>query len=92
MVQQDLRGLARSRIGAGQLPPCVEVILLGSTGSGIPCALCDAPIAIHEVEYEVQVASRRGSSWRFHIRCHAVWRDVCDELWPPEPSPQGQTA
>jgi hypothetical protein len=92
MVYQDLRLLARARIDAGELPPCEPVMLLGTTGCGTRCALCDAPITTGEVQYEVEVASRRGSCWRFHIRCHAVWRDVCDELWPPDISPHGQTA
>jgi hypothetical protein len=92
MVFQDLKLLARARIDNGELPPCETVTLLGTTGSGAKCALCDAPITEREVEYEVELARHRGMSWRFHIRCHNVWRDVCDELWPPEASPHGQTA
>ena len=92
MLLQDLQLLARARIDNGELPPCETVTLLGTTGSGAKCALCDAPIAETEVEYEVEVARHRGMSWRFHIRCHNVWRDVCDELWPPEASPHSQTA
>jgi hypothetical protein len=92
VASQDLRLIARYRLDVGQLPPCEPITLLGAVGSGAPCALCDSPITPREVEYEVEVASRRGSSWRFHIRCHAAWRDVCDELWPPEASPEGQTA
>jgi hypothetical protein len=92
MVFQDLRLLARARIDAGELPPCEPVTLFGATGSGAHCSLCNTPISAPEVEYEVEVAGHRGATWHFHIRCHAVWRDVCDELWPPESSPQGQTA
>jgi hypothetical protein len=88
----DMRLLARTRIHSGELPPCEHVTLLGSVGSGASCALCDSPITPREVEYEVELVGRRGSRWRFHIRCHAVWRDVCDDLWPPEAPPYGQTA
>lgn len=92
MDSDDLRLRAINRIDTGELPPCGDVTLLGARGSGAACALCDSPITALEVEYEVEIAGRRGSRWRFHIRCHAVWRDVCDELWPPEAAPQGQTA
>jgi hypothetical protein len=92
MAFPDLRLLARTRIDSGQLPPCEHVTLLGSPGNGATCSLCDSPITSGQVEYDVEIAGRRGSCWRFHIGCHAIWRDVCDELWPPEAPAHGQMA
>lgn len=87
---QEIRLLARARIDAGQLPPCEPVTLLGTKGNGSKCALCDVPITDREVEYEVELPGRRGSTWRFHIACHDVWREICDELWPPSADGKGR--
>lgn len=90
---EDLRLLARRRLDAGELPPCKPVSVFGAIGTGTRCALCDATIAAPEVEYEVELAGRtEASTWHFHIRCFEAWRDVCDELWPPESAAQAQPA
>ncbi|MGH8287062.1 MAG: hypothetical protein ACRETT_15035 [Steroidobacteraceae bacterium] len=82
MIARDLHVLARGRLDAGELPLEEPVRLLGAAGGGAECALCGASITPREIEYEVELPSAGGlTSWRFHIRCHNVWRDVCDELY-----------
>jgi hypothetical protein len=49
-------------------------------GSGLPCAFCHQPIAIGEIEYEVDVLEHppyvpsSRSPLRFHVKCHDRWR------------------
>ena len=76
--EKSLRRIARERCESGELPNNHPVGTWAGPGNGQPCALCDEPIAVSQVEYEVDVPDgtvRR--VFRFHILCHQVWLLVC---------------
>jgi hypothetical protein len=60
----------RRRVDEGELPRDRPPKLWVSFGSGEPCAACDSAISpaqgMNEVEWEE-------TTYRFHIRCHALW-------------------
>lgn len=70
------------RVGAGTplAIPRQPLKVWAGQGSGLPCAYCDQPIAIGEVEYEVDVLEHPAdvpssrSPLRFHVKCHDRWR------------------
>jgi hypothetical protein len=76
-VAQDdraLHTLAKERIGTGELPREVERSILAGPGNESLCDLCNKPVDSPQIEYEVK--DFRGRSFRFHIRCHEIWRST----------------
>ena len=62
-----------AKIAAGLLPLATAGRQRIGKGSGCTCAACDGPITRADLEYEVNVGSRR--MLRFHSNCVAAWRD-----------------
>jgi len=60
----------RARILDGILWPLTHGEVLGSTGTGLPCAVCDDPVTSDEVEYEV---SGPTAVVRVHLACYHAW-------------------
>ena len=40
--------------------------------SGLPCCCCDQPISTG-TEYGPELCD--GPGWRFHLQCHAIWKE-----------------
>lgn len=48
-------------------------------GSGACCAICDEPISVHDVEFELEFAADDGVSpetYRAHRCCFLAWQDA----------------
>ncbi len=69
--EQTLHALAGELIRDGVLPCEVERALWAGSGDGSDCALCKAAVLPQQIEYEVE--DRSGRTYRFHVRCHALW-------------------
>jgi hypothetical protein len=75
----ELRPVALERIATGQLPRLVQSRTWAGPGTGKACALCDQPIHVDEVEYEIEDrADGRVQVFRLHLTCQGVWQDVAD--------------
>lgn len=75
MTQQQEEALqtrARERIEQGVLPREKPTRMWGGRGSGLPCSLCDEPIAETEPEMELEYEAR-APTVRFHLRCQSIW-------------------
>lgn len=72
--ERALRLLALSRVETGALPAAASQTVFAGRGSGLPCSLCDRPIA--ENDYEFEYGNDGGKAPRFHIRCQEIWRSV----------------
>jgi hypothetical protein len=72
-----LRRLARLVLEGGKLPQRVPDRTWGGPGIGAPCALCDQPITLDQMECEVQFAHDGVppglDRYHLHLRCFAVW-------------------
>jgi hypothetical protein len=66
----DLFARVRERLRDGTLWPLTDGHVLGSSGSGEPCAVCDEPITRAETEYEV---AGPVMIVRVHIACYYAW-------------------
>ena len=66
----DLFARVRERLLDGRLWPLSDGRVLGSTGTGQPCAVCDEPITTGEAEYEVAGPVMIA---RVHILCYQAW-------------------
>lgn len=77
MDEHTLREKARSVLHNGKLPNRRPDRTWGGPGVGAACAICDLPVARHQMEFEIQFA-RDGDSpgldkYHIHIRCFAAW-------------------
>lgn len=70
---RDIAARIGAKIAAGLLPLATEPRQQIGKGSGCSCAACDESITHTDVEYEVNIGSRR--MLRFHSDCHAAWTD-----------------
>jgi hypothetical protein len=62
-----------AKVAAGLLPLATDARQRIGKGTGAPCAACDESISHADLEYEVNVGSRR--VLRFHSNCLAAWKD-----------------
>jgi len=72
-----LHQLAQERISNGDLRHDPRTKVWAGKGTGALCSLCDEPIGVNEIEYEISVG---GESVRFHNDCHRVWMMECAEI------------
>ncbi|HZT04281.1 MAG TPA: hypothetical protein VFA39_18680 [Steroidobacteraceae bacterium] len=72
-----LRLLAKHKIKSGALPHTAPETAFAGRGSGLPCSLCEQPIAAND--YEFEYANGDGEIPRFHVRCQAIWQLVLTE-------------
>ena len=72
-----LRRLAVHKIEDGALPRTAPQTAFGGKGDGLPCSLCEQPIAASDYEFEYAVSA--DEIRRFHLRCHDVWQVVLAE-------------
>ena len=71
---------ARERIDQQLLPREKPARMWGGRGTGLPCCLCDAPIADSEPEMELEYeAPAPLATVRFHLRCQSIW-DVARQV------------
>jgi hypothetical protein len=76
--QMQLHRAARECLENGKLPRMHSQCIWGGYGRGDVCSLCGEPIRSSEVEFEVpEPEDGTGTSFRFHITCHAVWQLEC---------------
>jgi hypothetical protein len=71
--EHALRLEAKRRVADGRLPRAAPQCLWAGTGSGESCALCDRPIEIQQVEYELEFNTQAALVYRFHRICHQAW-------------------
>lgn len=69
-----LRLLAAQKIETGALPKAAVESVFAGKGSGLPCSLCERPIAASD--YEFEYANGGGKAPRFHFRCQEIWRSA----------------
>lgn len=74
-----LRVLAKRKIETGALPRAAPRSAFGGKGSGLPCSLCEQPIAASD--YELEYALGGGEIPRFHLRCQVIWQFVLAEWY-----------
>jgi hypothetical protein len=90
--EADLRRIAREKCKSGELPARVSPMSWAGPGNGARCSLCDLPIAVGDIEYEVEIGpeSKRGPLLiRFHNVCHTAWLSECGGLSVPKVSGPG---
>jgi len=66
----DLFARVRERILDGTLWPLTDGHVLGRSGTGEPCAVCDEPITRGEAEYEVAGPLM---IVHVHVSCYQAW-------------------
>jgi hypothetical protein len=69
-MDRDLFARVRERLLDGTLWPLTDGRVLGSHGTGQPCAVCDAIITSAETEYEV---AGPVIIVRVHVACYQAW-------------------
>ena len=75
--EEMLRARARERVEAGVLPRAKPARSWGGHGSGLPCSLCDLPIAANTTEMELEFdGAVSATSVRFHLQCQSIWESV----------------
>ncbi|HEX6211795.1 MAG TPA: hypothetical protein VF136_13525 [Methylomirabilota bacterium] len=70
----------RRMLETGALPCDEPGKVWAGRGVGTHCAACGEPIAVTDIEFEVDLAS--GTTLRLHRLCHEIWREECDTLQP----------
>jgi len=69
---------AKERMRSGELPTHGPCRCYAGTGSSLICALCDAPILVSEIEYELEFkgpGAPGAKVVRFHTRCESIWNE-----------------
>jgi len=75
--EETLRARARERIASGELPRAKPARSWGGRGSGLPCSLCDNPIADTGPEMELEFdGAITATALRFHLQCQVIWDSV----------------
>jgi hypothetical protein len=65
---------AREALREGRIPSRPADELWGGAGSGGPCAICNAPLERHEVEYELQFThGLESGAYHVHVACCMAW-------------------
>ena len=73
---------ARGYMAIGRLPSAVPKSLEAGRGTGETCCLCGLVIEPEQVEYGI--TEWGGMTFRFHLRCHAIWQlAVADRIDDP---------
>jgi hypothetical protein len=76
LPESELRSRVLQRIEDGRLPVVLSTAIYAGYGKGVQCDLCDQPIAVNKVEYDVIYP--RGGKWlHFHFACHSAWQREC---------------
>ena len=75
---EQLHLRARELIVTGVLPGAAPDKVFGGFGSKSACALCDAPILLTEVGYELEYGAVGSTSGprrliHLHLACYAIW-------------------
>jgi hypothetical protein len=80
LPESELRSRVLQHIQNGKLPTVFSTVIYASYGQGIDCDLCDQPIAVNKIEYDV--ADPRDDKLRlhFHLACHVAWQRECAQL------------
>ena len=69
-----LKHMAHQRLEAGELPNDRLARTWAGPGEGQACSVCDEPIEVEQVEYEVDVPDGEAfRTYRFHLVCHQIW-------------------
>jgi hypothetical protein len=69
-MDMDLFARVRERLLDGTLWPLTDGHVVGGTGTGEPCAICDKSITGGETEYEV---AGPVMIVRVHVACYHAW-------------------
>lgn len=72
----ELEKTALDLIRRRLLPAEVPKSIWAFPGTGKPCSLCGQAIDSMEMEYELEAPVDGGTpnTFRFHLRCHALWQ------------------
>jgi hypothetical protein len=77
MDEAEVRQNVVARLQDGKLPRQPPSRLWGGPGVNALCAVCDRPVRVDEMEFEVQFARDGGAPhfdvFHVHTRCYAVW-------------------
>jgi hypothetical protein len=76
LPESELGSRALQRIEDGRLPLMLATRIDAGYGLGVPCDLCDRPIAADKIEYDVTNPDG-GKRLHFHFACHSVWQREC---------------
>jgi hypothetical protein len=80
MDKASIRQRVRQMLETGVLPCEEHDKVWAGRSVGTHCAACGEPIAVTDVEFEVELSS--GTALRLHRVCHEIWREECDSLLP----------
>jgi len=70
--EKELFARACDYIAIERLPRTVPGSVFAGDGKCATCSLCEETIAPEQIEYEFTADG--GVTYRFHIRCHAIWQ------------------
>ena len=74
---EELRRLVLEKRRTGKLPPAVTPHAWAGRGSGERCVLCESPIEIQQIEYEVELRAIGAEHvLRFHEICYRLWTEA----------------
>jgi hypothetical protein len=73
-IKPELRRRARELVEAGTLPTIEPKAIFGGNGEGRTCSLCGHTVERTDLEFEFELG---GSTYRFHLVCHAAWQVEC---------------
>jgi hypothetical protein len=76
-----LRDRVRDLLRNDRLPADGFLRLRARPASGRLCSCCDEPISTG-MEYGAEVGE--SPDWRFHPRCHEIWKEERFTRWQPE--------
>ena len=76
--EADLRDKAREAMRQGKLPARPPDRLWVGRGAGAPCAVCGLPVAMNEMEFEIEFQFASGGTpgldiFHLHRTCFAAW-------------------
>ena len=70
-VPEALARIIRSNLAEGTLPHDDPQTVAARNGSGEPCAACDQPIRLSQIELEAHY--RNWPTISFHFGCYRIW-------------------
>jgi hypothetical protein len=76
LSKSELRSRVLQRIEDGRLPLLLSDTIDAGYGTGAPCDLCEQPISVDKIEYDV-TDPRNGNHLHFHFACHSAWQREC---------------
>ena len=76
LPETELHVRVTERLDSGQLPTELFLTISGGFGTRASCAVCDEPITVDKIEFDVTDA-RSDRLLSFHFACFSIWQRQC---------------